>query len=52
VIDAIRKAIKPAVAQLNQKVQDINKIQDPKEKRQAIEHYKDEMVRLLSRLGI
>lgn len=52
VIDAIRKGIKPAVAQLNQKVQDINKIQDPKEKRQAIEHYKDEMVRLLSRLGV
>jgi hypothetical protein len=52
VIDAIRKAIKPAVAQLNQKVQDINKIQDPKEKRQAIEHYKDLMVRLLSRLGV
>jgi hypothetical protein len=52
VIDAIRKAIRPAVAQLNQKVQDINKIQDPKDKRQAIEHYKDEMVRLLSRLGV
>ena len=50
-IDAIRDAIRPAVAELNQKVRDINKIEDPNEKRQAIEQYKERMVSLLSKLG-
>jgi hypothetical protein len=50
-IDAIRDAIRPAVAELNQRVRDINKIEDPNEKRQAIEQYKERMVSLLSKLG-
>ena len=50
-IDAIRDAIRPAVAELNQRVRDINKIEDPNEKRQAIEQHKERMVSLLSKLG-
>ena len=52
VVDTIRKAIAPAVAQLNQQVKLINKIEDPGEKRQAIEQYKEEMVGLLKKLGV
>jgi len=50
-IDAIRDAIRPEITKLNQKVRDINKIEDPREKRQAIEQYKERMVSLLSKLG-
>lgn len=51
-IDAIRDAIRPEIVKLNQKVRDINKIEDPKEKLKAIEQYKERMVNLLRKLGV
>jgi hypothetical protein len=51
-IDAIRLAIRGAVAKLDQSIKDINKIKDPRAKQEAITQYKEQMVSLLSRLGV